>query len=130
LSLISEIRYNVCDRFHNQDDFLLEVFLKQTIRLLSVLATLLLLGALSACGGPSSMEPTMTAEVTRGPRLTPTATQSQPTEEASSASQQDGDGVEQAAADEACLTCHADAELLQTLAVEEEPTESLSSGEG
>ena len=107
-----------------------EILLKHPRYTLTRVAALLALGALSACSGQSAIEPTATAQTTRGPRLTPTLTETAPVEDGTPEVQSDTTATEQTSQDDACLTCHADAETLQVLAVEEEPAESLSSGEG
>lgn len=105
--------------------------MKDYTRIIFLSAVLLLIASgLAACGGAATTAPTVTAEVTRGPRLAPTATEEGPDETASSDSPQEADTTEDAPQDEACINCHTNAETLQALAVDEEPTESLSTGEG
>ena len=104
--------------------------MKHSLQSLGTLLALFCLGLLSACSNQAATEPIVPTEVTRGPRLTPTATNSALTDDATPEAQQDVTTAGQSNKDEACLSCHANAEMLQTLAVEEEPVESLSSGEG
>lgn len=105
--------------------------MKDYTRIIFLLVVLLLLASgLAACGSAATTAPTATAEVTRGPRLTPTATEEGSDETASSDSPQDADTAEETQQDAACIDCHTNAETLQALAVEEESTESLSTGEG
>lgn len=105
--------------------------MKDHTRILFISVVLLLIvSGLAACGDAATAAPTATAEVTRGPRLTPTATEEEPIESASSDTSQDADTAEDTPQDAACINCHTDAETLQALAVDEEPAESLSTGEG
>lgn len=97
--------------------------------LLLVVAGVLLVGAALAGCAPDKSAPTLVPQDTP----TPAATLAVPSADATPDDVQPNDDSMIADAeftDLVCLDCHSNQELLQDLAVEEEPTESLSEGPG
>lgn len=93
--------------------------------LLVAIGLLFVLAALTSCA-PDTSAPEINSEVAQN-----VADDQTPSDASDSDDNENGKAIAQIAfTDQACLDCHTDDVRLQELAVEDEPTESLSEGPG